>query len=107
MTLGLEMRVRLLPLQILMLGCMLTPPEAGQTAWIGTVLWAFRAGSGGDEPLAGLFARKERISQTTSLYGATSGFEGGRYRLSGNRSDLDHDLKLHRGAATAASLRPG
>jgi uncharacterized repeat protein (TIGR03803 family) len=55
----------------------LTPTEYGQTPWTETVLGSFSGGSDGDVPLAGLFARKEPISQSTSLYGTTSGLNGG------------------------------
>jgi uncharacterized repeat protein (TIGR03803 family) len=55
----------------------LTPTEYGQTPWTETVLGSFSGGTNGDLPLAGLFARKERISQTASLYGTTSALGGG------------------------------
>ncbi|HEY8006351.1 MAG TPA: choice-of-anchor tandem repeat GloVer-containing protein [Methylocella sp.] len=49
----------------------------GQTPWTETILGSFSGGSDGDLPQAGLFARKDRTSQSTIYYGTTSGLEVG------------------------------
>jgi uncharacterized repeat protein (TIGR03803 family) len=55
----------------------LTPTPRGQTPWTETVLGSFSGGSNGDLPIGGLFASREKVFQTASLYGTTSGFNEG------------------------------
>jgi uncharacterized repeat protein (TIGR03803 family) len=55
----------------------LIPPTQDRTAWSEITLHSFSGGSDGDLPQAGLFARNESPSPNKSLYGTTTGFEGG------------------------------
>jgi uncharacterized repeat protein (TIGR03803 family) len=55
----------------------LTPTAYGQMPWTETTLWDFSGGSDSSFPYAGLFAKDEHISQTTSLYGTTTGLNSG------------------------------
>jgi uncharacterized repeat protein (TIGR03803 family) len=55
----------------------LTPTPHGQTPWTETVLGSFSGGSNGDLPIGGLFAGHEKVFQTATFYGTTSGFNEG------------------------------
>ena len=55
----------------------LVPPHGGTKVWTDTPLWTFTGGVDGDEPYGNLIAQTKHVSDTTPIYGTTSGYGGG------------------------------